>query len=428
MKIAKKIWANEFYKGGIFLTLSSVFVNILNYFFNFIVARSLGPVGFGDISALFSYISIISVPVSLISLVLIQKVSSTKYDKLEYTLTLEDFFWRILCKYWYVALPFIMIIPFIPRLTNLSFYASLFLMPYIFVSLIGSFYSSSLQGLRFFFIASLLSAMGAVLKLTGGVISLFFPFNLILVLSFLLVSIIVPQIITRFILYKETKKRKKVTKGTITKSLPVIIKSSHVAITLFSVLGLTLFNNLDIVFVKKFFTAYESGIYSSWAILAKVILYIVSPISAVSYVFFASSTNTSRQNKNLILSLLVLLSVGLISFVGYKVVGSSLLEVVFGPKFNPIRPFLGEASIYGSLYAAIAFINNYFLAKKSKYALILPIFMPFYFLALYIFRQKLDFIFLVNIGFGVFITLIYLGAWAKTSYKQTSFKLKQKSS
>jgi hypothetical protein len=73
-------------------------------------------------------------------------------------------------------------------------------------------------------------------------------------------------------------------------------------------------------------------------------------------------------------------------------------------------------------------MNNYFLAKKSRYSLILPAFIPFYLIALYLFKTSLDSIFLVNIGFGIAVTLLYLGAWGRTMVGSNTLKQKQKSS
>ena len=74
MKLLKKLWANEFFQGGFFLTSSSFTINVLNYFFNLLAARTLGPSGFGEITAFFSYNNIFSVPILVVTLVLIQKI------------------------------------------------------------------------------------------------------------------------------------------------------------------------------------------------------------------------------------------------------------------------------------------------------------------------------------------------------------------
>ncbi len=408
--LARALWTNEFFKGGLFLTCASFLTNILNYFFNFITARSLGPQGFSEIAALFSYVSIASVPIGVISLILIQKISSTKYDRLSYTLTLEHYFLEKIGKWWYLGLPLLFIIPFIPRLTNLSFVTSMTLIPFILIAFLGSFYQSAMQGLRLFFLFSIITTLGVIIKLSGAVITILTVPSILIILVFLLIATIIPVIIFKIILNKQTIE-KTVTKGTIEKRLITIASSNQIVISTLSILALTLFNNIDIIFVKKFFDASSAGIYSSWSLFAKIILYVVAPLSSISFVFFASKESNANENKSLVISLLVLLGVAIGSYLGYLLFAPVLISMLFGSKFEPIIPYLAQASLFGSFYTAISFINSYFIAKKSNYALILPICIPLYIVSLFILGKTVSLIYFLNISFAGIIALMYIIAW-----------------
>jgi O-antigen/teichoic acid export membrane protein len=412
-ELVKKLWSNDFLKGGFLLTLSSFILNIFNYFFNFLAGRILGPTGFGEITALFSYVYIVSVPLSVISLIIIEKISSTQFDKLSYALTLEDFFWQRIRKWWFLLLPLVAIIPFIHRVTNLAEVTSLILIPYILISFMNSFYGSAFQGLRLFFLILVMNLVGSVVKLAGPFAATLLPQKLDTVLMFIFISIIFPLILSIWVLRKKHKSTPstQVTKGTIEKRLVTIIFSKQVIITTLSILAITLFNNIDIIFVKKFFDPETAGIYSSWSLFAKIILYIVAPISGVSYIFFASNQTKKKENLALLGSLVILFLIGLASYLGYRYFGTFIITTFFGSKFSTVIPFLAQAGIYGSLYAGITFINNYFIAKKSMFGLILPIAIPFYFLGLFLTNHNLQNIFSLNIIFSAIVMAFYLLGW-----------------
>lgn len=411
-----KLTENIYIRGGLLLTIASFIVNILNYFFHFLAGRFLGPSGYGEITTLYSYISITSVPLMVISTVIMQKISAQDTDQFIYVKSLETFFWKLTKRWSFFIIPVLLIIPLTPQVTNLTTIVAYALIPFVLLSFVGSFYNSVLQGLKLFLIYSLLGIANTIIKLLSIIPAIFNIYDASGVIIFQLLFSLLTLSISIHIIRKKIMQHHDNQSRIINKRLLIIFADRQFLITLISLIGITILTNLDIIFVKKFFSAQESGIYNSWNLFAKIITYIVGPIIPVSFVFFASGKNKLNQNKILFLSLGALLIFCLISYFGYSVFGGQLTNLLFGNKFNTIIPYLGLASIFGSFYTMIIFINNFFLAKKSAFSVILLIILPIYGIFLYLIPRALINIMYLNIFFSLSVVIIYFLAFTYQFY------------
>lgn len=413
----KKIWGNEFVQGGVFLTISSFLVNILNYLFNLLIGRFLGPSGYGEVVALFSYMSVFSVPIMAISFVLIQKVGSKSTYRIEYAKSLESWFLNKLRRWSIVFFTlFVGTIPFVSRATNLNPLSSYFLIPLAFFGFLAAFYSALSQGLRLFLLFSVVSLIGIVIKFSGALPLIFKLGGLPIVLIFLLSSSIISYALYYY--YFKCKLPVNSSRGVqkIERKALSILSQPQLIITFFSILGLTALSNVDIIFVKKFLSSYEAGIYSSWSLFAKMILYVLGPLASLGYVFFASNIDSDGQKKTLNISLVFLFIIAIASYVFYTNFATPLIILFFGVKFQGVSPYLGLASIFGSLYSAIAFVNNYFLAKKSLYSLILPLFFPFYLIGLFLIPRHIESVMTLTIGYSIVTLFVYFIAYLSSFF------------
>ncbi len=406
-KKLKSVFQNEFIRGGAFFVISFNMANIINLAYTLIAVRLLGPIGYGEVTALLAYLMIISVPLTVITTVVTQKVSESDENAGSTAIIIEQFIWKTIRKYWYIVMLSIAITVFIPYLTNLSVEASLFLIPLFWALFLFSIYGAFAQGMRMFLMYSLVIILSPGIKLIGPVLSKYTNSGLFVVLLFLLFSYIIPFLW----IYKEFvahAKKNKLTAAPLERKLINILTNKQFLITTASILGITLLNNFDIIFVKRFFSDHDAGIYSSWSLLAKMIFYAIGPISSVSFVFFSSKKQSENHNKTLYLSIALLGIIGFISFIFYSTFAKTIILTLFGEKYYAILPYLGYASIFGTLYSLINYINNYFLARKSMGALILPIMFVVYIGTVFTFGKTLETIMLIDIYFSVSIMLAYL--------------------
>ncbi len=405
LKAAKKLWKNEFFKGGIFFTIASFAVNLMNYFFNFLSGRALGPQQYSEITTLFSYVSITSVPTFVLSTFLIQKISSSEDVRFNFAKSLEVILWHKLKKRWYVIAIMMFLSLFVPHLTNLSFVTGSVLIPIVFLSFIATFYGSVMQGLQFFFLYSLMGVFGTFLKLLGALFVMVGFDGVSTIVIFVMLSILLPLGISFFSINSIFKKKVNANLPKLEKKLVSLFYNRQFLIILFSTLALTLLNNADVVWVKKFLDAKEAGIYGSWSIFAKIIFYALGPFIAISFIFFSSQKE--KQHNTFIISIICLVVIAIISYIVYTNFSQFIIHIFFGEKFDAVAPFLSYASIFGSLYAGISFINGYYLAKKSYAALIPAILIPIYLILLFFIYLQMSSLMILLISFATLIVILY---------------------
>lgn len=413
----KLYWSNEYVQGGVFLTVASFIANALSYIFNFFAARVLGPSGYGELTAFYSYIAFFSVPMAVFSNIIIQRISSHAANPYVYASSFTTQFKHVLFRLFPFMALGLLGIPFISRITNLSPVVSYLLIPAILLGLISSFYSSLYQGLKLFFLFSLLSVAGIVLKLISIVIPVlkYGGLNEVLIFQFIASTFLI--FISFMILSRLLRSaRQKQASSSFTK-LQKLLTGRQFIVTLFSILSFTMLSNVDIMFVKKFFLSGEAGIYSSWALFAKIILYVVAPLTQISFVFFAGNSKKYLQDRVLLITLGVLVLVGIVGYVGYIYLGTFFISSLFGNTFLEVVPYLGLAAIFGMFYAAISLLNTYFLAKKSRSALILAVLLPFYLITLFFLPKTLMYLMWTNIIFSALVAASYLGAFFLLSRK-----------
>ncbi len=412
MTTLSRILKNTFVRGSLIFTVATFLGSLINYLFNIVVAKKLGPTGFGEITALFSYTTIFSVPMTVITMVIIQKIGSNTTRGLAYALTLEQWFLTKLKKWWLLLIPFLFLTPFIQKLTNLSFYSSVSIVPFVMIGFVGAYYAALLQGLHLFGWISALGTIAVILKLTGALVITNVEWGVLLIIVFLFIST-ASAIIGSFIILRTKSKGSTLIQSKLKRRVLGSVFQKQVIVTFFSILGLTLLGNADIVTAKKFLSSEQAGIYGSWSLFAKIILYLIGPMITASYIFFSSLKN--KQNHELVLkiSLAALALIGIVCFVLYQYLSIPVIHILFGTKFNSIAPVLGLASIFGSLYASTTLINNYFLSKKSLFSL-MPIFAGLaYIPSLYLFGTTIQNLITVNIATGSALLLLQIGCLVK---------------
>ncbi len=398
---------NPFLQGSILFTFATFLGSLLNYLFNLIVAQKLGPSGFGEMTALFSYTTIFSVPMTVITMVLIQKIGANANNGLAYALTLERWFLTKLRKWGLLLIPFMFLSPVIQNLTNLSFYSSISMAPFIILNFLGAYYGALLQGLHVFGWLSGFGLIAVVLKLSGA-IAISNPtdgFLLILIFLFLATG---STIIGSFIYLRRISSSSKLIESKLKKRVLESLFQKQVIVTFFSILGLTLLGNADIVTAKKFMSAEQAGIYGSWSLFAKIILYLIGPLLTASYIFFSSLKNKRNHEKVLKLSLTFLGIVAVVSFLFYQFLSLSIINILFGVQFNSIAPVLGLASIFGSLYTSTTLLNNYFLSKNSVFSLMPAIVGVLYIPALFFFGHSIPNLITINISVASILLILQI--------------------
>ena len=414
-KFLKKLWSNAFIKGGVFLTASNFFVGFLNYFFNILTARSLGPEGFGEISALFSYLIILSTPVVILSTYVILKIGEKK-DQYSYTRSILTWIIQKIKRWWYVGVPALVVMPFLPGLTNLSPIVAYSIVPIVIIGYLLAFYDGAVQGLQLLSFFAILSIIFAAVKLLGPVIAFYTVPNINIILVFIFLSLLVKLVLSHIMLSKKFSVHKSKILN-LDKRIIELLKDKNIWLTAITSMSIGLFSNIDIIYVKQMFSAADAGIYSSWSLFAKIILYALGPLIGLSFIFFSNKKHEIYHQIFFIVSVIFLIVIGLVGMFAYGIYGLQIINIFFGQKFRPVIPYMEWAAFFGIAYVMLLFMNNYFLAKKSNKSYILAASLPFYCIALFIWgRGDIGQVMLVNIFFSFSVLTIYLLLYFKSRF------------
>ncbi len=406
------LWGNEYVQGGFLLTAASFIGNLLNYFFHFFAARVLGPSDYGDIVAFFSYIAIFSIPMTIFSMIIIQRISSRDKEPYSYASSVYYHYWRLMRRFLPFFLLMLLLIPFTPAITNLSAGVAYFIIPMILLSILTSFYQSLMQGLKLFAIYAVFSLSVTIFKLGSVGLPVLKLGGTGAMVAFLLVTnILALAAIIYFFIARKIIRPPATTEKIHPFSFRRFLMSHQFFLTAFAVLSITVFSNADIIVAKKYLPAADAGIFGSWSIFSKIILYVVGPVTQVFLVYFSDNRQKRLQDRILLLSLVFLVIVGVLSFIGYSSLGKMIVGILFGSKFISVVPYLGYAAVFGTFYAAINFFNTYFIAKKGRPALVLTIILPFYVIALLFVQKRLISIMSVDIFFAAVTAFFYLIAF-----------------
>ncbi len=403
-------WGNAFFKGGVFMTGSTFIINILNYLFNSLAGRRLGPAGLSEITALFSYMAIFTIPISIFSYFVIQRIASAE-SPVAHARRVESYFIARCMSYWWLAPIILLLTPAIPYLTNLSMTSAIAFFPILALTYYFGLYQTFIQGMNLFTAFSLIGLVVTFLKFSGAFAVYFGGYGYIAVVVFFVVSLIAGSYLSYRVVHKYYRKTSPPAEVPHY-SFGRLLRNRQFIITTISTIALSFFNNIDIVLVKKFLSAENSGLYNSWSIFSKIIFYVFGPLVAISFVYFSQGKKNSRQDAVLIYSLVAIAAAGIAAYFSYTFFAPLFINIVFGKKFLAIAPLLGRASIFGVLYSAVMYMNSYFLARRSRFALILPILMPIYILALFLSPKNIDsyvFVNIINISFTALSYLIAVG-------------------
>ncbi len=401
-----KLRSNTFVQGGFLFTVSNLLVGLINYFFNFLAGRALGPVGYGEIAAMFSYIVILNIPIGVISMLLIQKIGAAE-DPESYTIALQKWLKLKLRRWWFLLVLMLAVTPFVPGLTNLTPIAGYALPLLLLLSFLGAFYNGAIQGLHLFAWFSVLSILGAIIKLGGALFAIAGIGGLKSVVLLIVLSTVI-SFILGVVIFERHIRGKVADVPDKLKRIRDIFKDKQLWYTTGATGILTLLNNIDIIYVKKMFPAEEAGIFGAWALFAKMILYAIGPLLTLSFIFFSSKKNEKYHHAVFIGAFLLFIIGGIAANFFYGMFGRLMIESLFGEKFLSLYPYIEWASLFGIGYVMMMFMMNYFLAKKSIVSLVPAILFPVYLGALIFYADQLVEVMYVDTVFTFATITIFL--------------------
>ena len=358
----------KLFSNSIIIFAGTIIGSFFSYLFNMLMGRYLGPTQYGEMTALMSFLMIISVAGNAI-LTITMRYSSQLYaeNKFRALKRLLSFF----TKYIYI-LSFAVILICLVLIKPIANYFSIEnLIPILiaFSSLIFGLVvlanKGFLQGTQRFSAVSFIGAIEMALRLTLGIILVKVGFQV----SGALAAVVLATAISYFItfwpinsLFKKAKIDKTETdfrfdkKEIVGYSWPTLITSVLLIVAM----------NIDIILVKHYFPAFDAGVYAAISTIAKIILYITAPV--ISVMFPMISEKTTKGGKHYLIFLLSLLMVAVGSFLilgVYIIAPAKIISILYGSSYISFFYLLPEIGMVFLLYSLINLVVNYYMVIKN---------------------------------------------------------------
>lgn len=374
-------------KGSFLLAVAGLLGNLLNYLFNVLIGRSLGPSLYGAFGSLMSITAIILVLASGVQIVSAKYTSGFMVGKKE---KIHSLFVVLNKKMAMVGLLvfllFASLSPFIAHFLKFPSYLPILLLSFIFlIAFLVPVARGILQGLQKFFFLALATTLESGIKFFAALILLALGFSLNGAVLALILGAFISYVVVFFPLRKmlAQKQNQEVLK---TKK----IKEDTVAVTLFY-LGSTLLITLNIIFVKYYFPPFEAGLFVSVSTLSLIIFYLISAVVAVALPQISQKFHEGGNHLKILKEAIVLaLIIGILIVSLYFLFPGGIVKIFFGQQYLMAAPYLGLYALSIIFYSLAQLFVTYFFAIQENRPAYLPLVASGVFLVLlFFFHQTL---------------------------------------
>lgn len=370
-QVYKKIIQDSFLKAGFWVLLSTLFLNTGNYLYHLIMARMLGPTGYGLLESVISFSYLLFIPLIVLSTIIIKFTSD--YKGKDEAHKISHFYNYIKNKTILFGLIFSAVIlicsPFIIYFLKLpSVVYSLILSIIFFIGLLGSLNKSILQGVSNFFAFSISNILETGAKIIFAVALVYIGFDV----EGAFAAIALSMLVGLFVTIPYIKKLQFNYKGEIAIK-PILHYGFPVLLTYFA---LTSLYTADVLLVRFFFSPVESGFYAALSVLGRIIYFAVAPVTIVMFPFISEHHARGTDYKKFFYYSIGLTVFGVLTIlIIYFLFPNFIIGLLFGKEYLAISPYVGIFGVFIALYSISALLATFYLSiHKTKMIYILMFF------------------------------------------------------
>lgn len=355
-----------------FITSSSIIfagsfvVNLLNYVFTLLISHLMGVEAFGEVTALFSLLLVVSVPATALTMLMTREAafrgSQGKDAVRELFELLKRHVFLASTIFWAV---FLLLTPIFSNFLQISYIPLGIFSLLIPVTLASALQTGTLQGLQEFFLLTKQSVFSTLVKLIASILLVSAGFSV----SGVMLGLVLAQLASWGYGYLATRTLLAPGEAAPATAEPFSLRSIR---TLFStILGTTLLlvllSNIDVLMAKHFLDAGLAGQYAALSTLGKILIYGIGAFITVllPMVSAAHAEGRGEGSKILVMSLAIIAAASICVFILFTFFSGLIVTVLFGTRYLAIAPYLGIFSIaMACISLATAFIN-YFVAVEN---------------------------------------------------------------
>lgn len=358
----------KLFSNSLIVIIGTLVASVFSYLFNMLMGRYLGPEQYGEMAALMSLLMIVSVAGGAISTI-VMRYSGELYSagKIKALEKLFAFFSRYV---YYLAFAIIIVlVVFIRPIANYFSITNLVPVVIAFSSLIFGLVimvnRGLLQGTQKFVSVSLVSILEMSLRLVLGILLVKIGFEVSGALLAIVLATAISYLFSFFpikSIFRDIKKDKFSKnhifdkKEILNYSLPALISAVLLMIAL----------NVDIILIKHYFPPVEAGTYAAISTIAKIILYVTSPIATVMFPMISERTIKGDKHYSIFLFSVLFVVVGSLLILGvYVIAPAKVISILYGQQYIGYYYLLPEVGLAFVLYSLINLMVNYYLVVKN---------------------------------------------------------------
>ena len=356
---------------GIIFIASSL-ANLINFFYQVIMGRLLGPSEYGVLTTMISLLYIAGAITGTFQTSVTRNVSA--YTAQDNKYKIKKFFDKITIRFFILScFIFILLISLLkPIKSFLNMESSL---PFIILGvaiILGSLNSVSsgiIQGMGRFKTLGLNTILGTFLKLILGILFIYLGFKTFGAIVGILLSMIIAYLVILFSIRDVVRLK---IPDNIDSSIDLKAFYKSTTMILISTILLTVISYIDIVLVKHFFSAQDTGYFSAASQIGRIILFFPGAIGIVIFARFSEKFEKKESLKGTILKSYLILSFTSIFFLLlYFFFPEFITRLMYGIGFIDVASKL--IFLYGLFMTIVGFINLqvlYFISIRKFWYLI----------------------------------------------------------
>lgn len=350
----------EFEKNSSILFILLMVANVINYLFQIITGRLLDVDVYGELNSLLSIFTLCSLPSAALNLVVSKFV--TEYDAKNMKGEAKGFL-KLITKYIIIIALIVMVIGIcasgvIAKFVNSSDKKIIMVLFFsVATCVLVSVVLGGLQGIKKFSDYGLINLIMPAIKIVGSIIFIILGFKLYGIFASIAIGYIVTFIIGTYIInkyFKDASYKK------IDLSIIEILKFSLGSFIIN--LGISFFTNIDVILVRHYFQPDVVGLYSSAAVLAKMILYVSTAITVALFPMAVESAKNGNAFHILKKGLVYGGGISAVTAMGLIIFRKLMINILYGSKYNGAEKYILPLSLMIVVLSLLSIIANYILA------------------------------------------------------------------
>lgn len=343
---------SKYERTALYMLVLSVVASAFNYAFQIISGRLLSTADYGELNSAFSVINIFTVIGVALGLSTAKNISESSNIIGSKIKTL--FLFCIIA-----SIPFVSVLTVIMLLMNYSLSVSILTSTAIAFISLSYIFHGTLQGSKLFFKLSIFNIVQPLFKLLFGALLI------ALGMSFKVVFIVMAfgSLFSMLYGYLVLRNQNELSGSVDFKAIEPILK--YLLFTLVSTSALTLFNNVDILIIRQYFSAEDVGIYSCAALFGKIILYIPAVLATMLFPIAVSGDSNSKSalKKTLFYSFLISAIAGIALYLFRNIA----IRIVMGESYLSASKYILPLIAAILPLVMITVMVNYLIAREDKW-------------------------------------------------------------